>query len=284
MANINFKYDYPYIGYGEKGRFQYQWSESRTTLNRCYTYPLLFNTAVPGCSHITMDIEIENTGSGTVLGRSWDFYIYRQNYGWYEVCSFTLPDDGKYTIDTDISNYNITQIACVPSSNPGSSRTWSTWYEITKLTLTESLTLSEPDNDKYFYGVFPNHYGIEKQPSEVFVNIDGTLKKATAVYANIEGSLVSVPTLLSSEIKTDSETMKLYKFTSTTDGNYTIKVNRESGDHELRLYGSDFKPMTDSYFYSQSFALTAGSVLYISVAHYYSADASESTLQIFKEE
>ena len=78
MSNINFKYDYPYVGYGEKGRFQYQWSESRTTLNRCYTYPLLFNTAVPGCLHITMDIEIENTGSGTVLGRSWDFYIYRQ--------------------------------------------------------------------------------------------------------------------------------------------------------------------------------------------------------------
>ncbi len=32
MANINFKYYYPYVGYGEKGRFQYQWSESRTTL------------------------------------------------------------------------------------------------------------------------------------------------------------------------------------------------------------------------------------------------------------
>ncbi len=71
MVNINFKYDYPYVGYGEKGRFQYQWSESRVTLNKCYTYPLLFNTAVPGCLHITMDIEIENTGSGTVLGRSW---------------------------------------------------------------------------------------------------------------------------------------------------------------------------------------------------------------------
>ncbi len=78
--------------------------------------------------------------------------------------------------------------------------------------------------------------------------------------------------------------MKVYKFTSTTDGNYIIKVNRKSGDHEIRLYDSDFKPMTDSYFYSQSFALTAGSVLYVSVTHYYSADASESALQIFKEE
>lgn len=284
MANINFKYDYPYIGYGEKGRFQYKWSESRVTLNRCYTYPLLFNTAVPCCSHITMDIEIENTGSGTVLGRSWDFYIYRQNYGWYEVCSFTLPEDGKYTVDTDIGNYTVTQIACVPSSNPGSSRTWNTWYGITKLTLTENITLSEFEIDKYFYGIFPNNYGIEKQPSEVFVNIDGTLKKATAVYANVEGALVSVPTLLSAEIKTDLETMKLYKFTPITDGNCTIKVNRKSGDHEIRLYDSDFKPMTDSYFYSQSFALTETSVFYISVTHYYSADASESTLQIFKED
>jgi len=284
MANINFKYDYPYVGYGEKGRFQYKWSESRVTLNRCYTYLLLFNTAVPGCSHITMDIEIENTGSGTVLGRSWDFYIYRQNYGWYEVCSFALPDNGKYTIDTDISNYTITQIACVPSSNPGSSRTWSTWYGITKLTINENITLSELDNDKYFYGVFPNNYGIEKRPSEVFANIDGTLKKATAVYANVEGSLKQVPMLLSAEIKTDSETMKLYKFTPTTNDNYTVKVNRKSGDHEIRLYDSDFKPMTDSYFYEQSFALTANSVFYISVTHYYNADASESTLQIFKEE
>ncbi len=284
MANINFKYDYPYIGYGEKGRFQYKWSESRVTLNKCYTYPLLFNTTVPGCLHITMDIEIENTGSGTVLGRSWDFYIYCQNYGWYEVCSFTLPDDGKYTIDTDISNYTITQIACVPSSNPGSSRTWSTWYGITKLTLTESVTLSEFDNNKYFYGVFPNNYGIEKRPSEVFLNIDGTLKKATAVYANVDGTLKQVPMLLSAEIKTDSETMKLYKFTPTTGGNYIIKVNRKSGDHEIRLYDGNFKPMTDSYFYERSLALTAGSVFYISVTHYYSADASESTLQIFKED
>ena len=165
METINFKYDYPYIGYGEKGRFRYQWSESRTTLNRCYTYPLVFNTAVPGMAHLTMEIEIENTGSGTVLGRSWNLYIYRQNYGWYEVCSFTLSEDGKYTIDTDIGNYTVTQIACVPSSNPGSSRTWSTWYGITKLTLTENITLSEFDTDKYFYGVFPNNYGIEKQPS-----------------------------------------------------------------------------------------------------------------------
>lgn len=78
--------------------------------------------------------------------------------------------------------------------------------------------------------------------------------------------------------------LEVCSFTLPDDGNYTIKVNRKSGDHEIRLYDSDFKPMTDSYFYERSLELTAGSVFYISVTHYYSADASESTLQIFKEE
>ena len=115
------------------------------------------------------------------------------------------------------------------------------------------------------------------------MNVDGALKKATAVYANVGGTLTPVPTLLSSEIKTETEQMRVYKFTPTADGNYTIKVKRTTGDHEIRLYDSDFKPMTESYFYQQSFALSAGSVLYISVTHYYSAEASESTLQIYKE-
>ena len=70
MATVNFTYDYPYAGYGEDGRFQAQWSESRKTLNGCYTYPMVFNTTVPGCKHIKMNVEIENTGSGTVHGRS----------------------------------------------------------------------------------------------------------------------------------------------------------------------------------------------------------------------
>ena len=50
MATVNFTYDYPYAGYGEDGRFQAQWSESRKTLNGCYTYPMVFNTAVRSVS------------------------------------------------------------------------------------------------------------------------------------------------------------------------------------------------------------------------------------------
>ena len=80
MATVNFTYDYPYTYHNkEKGRFTWAFSESRVTLNGCYTYPIQFHSSIPCCSHITCHIEIENTGSGTVLGRSWDFYIYRDS-------------------------------------------------------------------------------------------------------------------------------------------------------------------------------------------------------------
>ena len=284
MATVNFTYDYPYVGYGEDGRFQAQWSESRKTLNGCYTYPMVFNTAVPNCKHIKMEIEIENTGSGTVLGRSWDFFVYRQSYGWYEVCSFTLPSDGKYTLDTDISNYTITQIACVPSSNPSSSRTWNTWYGIEQLAITETVTVNELTTGTFQYGVFANCYGLEQKLTEVYANIDGTLKQATDVLVNIDGTLVSLPQVQSAYLKTDTECMTVYGFTPTVSGTYRIKQKKISGDHEIRLYGSDFTPLYDGYFYDRSFDLTAGTLYYISVTHYYTADTSESYLQIYKED
>ena len=283
MATVNFTYDYPYAGYGEDGRFQNKWSESRVTLNGCYTYPMVFNTAVTQCKHIKMNVEIENTGFGTVLGRSWDFFVYRQSYGWYEVCSFTLPDDGKYTIDTDISNYTITQIACVPSSNPGSSRTWNTWYGIEQLTITETVTVNELTTGTFQYGVFANYYGLEQKLTEVYVNIDGTLKQATDVLVNIDGSLVSLPKVNSAYLKTESDSMTLYGFTPSVSGAYKITQKKISGDHEIRLYGSDFTPLYDGYFYDRSFDLAAGTLYYITVTHYRGADTSESYLQIYKE-
>ena len=110
-----------------------------------------------------------------------------------EVCSFTLPDDGKYTIDRDMPGYTITQIACVPSSNPGSSRTWNTWYDIEQLTITETVTVNELTTGTFQYGVFANYYGLEQKLTEVYANIDGALKQATDVLVNIDGSLVSLP-------------------------------------------------------------------------------------------
>jgi hypothetical protein len=77
--------------------------------------------------------------------------------------------------------------------------------------------------------------------------------------------------------------MTLYSFTPNQSGTYKIQNKRLSGDHEIRLYGSDFTPLYDGYFYSHSFDLAQGYVYYVTVTHYYNADESESYLQIYKE-
>lgn len=279
---ISFKYDYPYCGYGENARYGNQWSASRITLNGSYTYPMVFNNIVPGCSHIKIEVEVENTGSGTVFNRSWDFMVYRQSYSWVDIHTFTMPSDGLYTIDCDIPNYNITQFAVVPSSNPGSSRTWSSWFGVEQLTISENVTTVDLLAGEFVYGVFPNRYGITKNPSEAFLNIGGTLTKAKDILVNVDGSLVSIPKVYSGYFKSPSEQMKVYEFTPGETANYMITQKRVSGDHEIRLYDSNFNPITNGYFYSQAFALTGGSLYYISVTHYYYAAESESWLQIYK--
>ncbi|MDP4117573.1 MAG: hypothetical protein Q8873_00070 [Bacillota bacterium] len=223
-----------------------------------------------------------NTGSGTIYGLSWDFMVYRQSYGWTDVLTFTMPSDGKYTIDCNISNYNITQFAVVPSSNPGSSRTWSSWFGVEQLTISESLTTADMTTGEFLYGIFPNRYGITQNVSETFVNIGGVLTKAKDILVNVDGALVSLPKVYSGYFKSTSEQMKVFEFTPGSTANYMITQKTVSGDHEIRLYDSNFNQISDGYFYSQAFALTSGSLYYISVTQYYSAAASESWLQIYK--
>ena len=62
---------------GLKESLKLFWSENRKKLNGSYTYPMVFNEAVPMCSHIKVDIEIENSGSVNIFGRTWDFMVNR---------------------------------------------------------------------------------------------------------------------------------------------------------------------------------------------------------------
>ena len=284
MATVNFVYRYPYWGFSETTRFGVQASTSRQSLNGCYTYPMLFNNTVPGCKHLKVKIEVTNTGSGTVLGRAWDFMVRKSNGSWVDAETFTLPEDGIYTVDCDINSLDITAFSFVPTSNPGSSRTWESIVTIYDLVLTESLELQELETGNFHYGVFYNYYGLEQEPTEVFVNIGGALTKATNILANVEGELKSVSKVHSAHYVSESESSLLFSFTPESSGLYRIKEKRLSGDHEMRLYTSDFTEITDSYFYDESFELTAGTLYYILVLHYYNADESESYLQIFKEE
>ena len=78
--------------------------------------------------------------------------------------------------------------------------------------------------------------------------------------------------------------MLIFALTPETSGKYKMQVKRLSGDHEIRLYSSDFQVLYDGYFYDSSFELTAGTLYYITLTHYYAADISDSYLQIYKEE
>ena len=283
MANINFRYNYPYCSHSDS-RFGTKWAESSITLNGSTTYSKVFNNTVPGCRHIKVEIEIENTGSGTVLGRSWDFKIRKSGGTWSDLEMFTMPSDGLYTVDCDVSNYNITQIACVPSSNPGSGRTWNSWFSIEQLTITESVPLEELSTGTFLYGIFPNYAGVKQQVCEVSANIGGTLQPVTDVLVNMGGTLTSIPPVHSAYLKTASESMAVYSFTPSASGTYRVCQKKLSGDHEIRLYNADFEELSDGYFYSKSVAMTAGTLYYITVTHYYKeTEESESYLQVYKE-
>jgi hypothetical protein len=181
-----------------------------------------------------------------------------------------------------VPGYNITQFAIVPSSNPGSTRTWESWFDVEQLTISESVTTADMTTGEFLYGIFPNRYGITQSVSEAYVNIGGTLTKAKDILVNADGALVSLPKVYSGYFKSTSEQMKVFEFTPGATSNYMITQKRVSGDHEIRLYDNNFNPISDGYFYSQAFALTGGSLYYISVTHYYSAAESESWLQIYK--
>lgn len=111
---------------------------------------------------------------------------------------------------------------------------------------------------------------------------DGTLQPGDICRVGEGG--IAVKSVENGYLKTESEIMYLYKFIPPSDGTYKIKVKRLSGDHEIRFYDSEFTQLYDGYFYDRSFALTEGSVYYITLTHYYSnSNVGESYLQIYKE-
>jgi len=281
MATINFKYKYPYAGYSSS-KYGWEWAESRITLNGNYTYPAVFNTQIPKCSHFSFTINVENTGSGTVLGIPWEVYIYTTS--WVCVETFTMPTTGEYTFDGDISNLNIKKFLMVPSSRQSSGRTWTQSYHVENCTITEVLEENALETGMFQYGIFANYYGLTQRLNEIFVNVNGTLSRPTKILVNIDDTLTEIQNVNSAYLNTTSESTKLYSFTPTSSGTYKIQQLKISGDHEIRIYDSNFNQLYDGYFYEKSFELTQGSLYYITVMHYCGeTDVSESYLQIYKE-
>ena len=279
---ISFTYDYPYPYYNEKCRYGIKYASSSTSLNGCNIYTVIFNNTVPRCSYFKISGTITNTGSGTVLGLNWDFFVYRQSYGWVNLKTFVMPADGIFEVESAVGSYNITNFAVAPSSNPGSSRAWGSSYSVKKLTINESITTTDFVTTDFISGFFLNDYGVEQKPNEVFVNIGETLTRVRKALVNLEGTLSELPMAYSSYFKTTSETMRLYEYIPKETGTYRIKVNRAKGDHEARIYSSAFVQLNDGYTYDETLELTANTTYYITLTHYYSAEESESNLLVYK--
>ncbi|MCR4719711.1 MAG: hypothetical protein K5768_08805 [Firmicutes bacterium] len=282
MANMNFTYKYPYVGY-TNSKYSFGYEDDRTYINGNYTYAILFKNALSKCSQIKFTFALTAGSSSAVYGASWDFYVYSNS--WSKVASFTMPQEGQYTYEGSVPNLNVKKLLVVPSSRYSSGTTWGTSYSIEGFTVTESLEEHILKNEDYHFGVFPNCYGIEMVPRKVFANVNGTLTEVTKIYANIGNNLFEIPHAYSAHLETTSDSTTLYSFTSPETGRYTIKVDRFVGDHEIRLYAADYTPMTDSYFYNRTFEFTANTKYYITLSHYPSTsnNDSKSDLLVYKE-
>lgn len=283
-ATVNITYDYPHGGFEGNGRFSHVWASSQITLNGNYTHAMVFNTVVPKCSHIEVYVFAENV-SGNVLGISWDFYVFKANYGWMVAKQFTMSTDGWCTIECDLANINITQFAFVPSISQPSGYQWNTYYSVWEMTVTETLTVNDVSTSTFQYGVFANYYGVDKQLNEVFANVGGTLKRATNILVNIENRLVPITPVYSAYLKTENDIPIVYKFVPDSSGTYKIKNSDVVGRQIIMLFDSGLNSLSEYPFYYNSFALTGGNVYYIAKIHMYSDSytASESYLQIYKE-
>ena len=285
MANIDFTYEYPYSGFDDVGRFTHYWSETTKTFNGCFTYPILFHQTVPKVQKMTVYIEISDVDGSKILGKSWDFYVWKGNNSWVEMMTFELPENGITTFECDMKGYDVKGFACVPSSRPSIYTTWGVFHDVEKIVLTENVEVKETETGKFQYGVFANRYGLKQQLNEVFVNYYGELVPVTDVLVR-RNELESIPAVTHGHILTESECITLFEFTPEITSKYMIQLKNILGGYHLQLYDGSFNRIDkNNYFTKQSFDLTAGTLYYIAAFHQYyrMSEQCESYIQIYKE-
>jgi hypothetical protein len=265
---------------GDSGsRYKTDYDDSRVTLSGNYTYGLHFKIAVPYMVSCKVNLYASNTSGTSILNRSW--YLYRYVTSWTSVATFTMPSTGEYTWEGNLGVSNILKFAAVPTATMSTGTEWTLGLSVSEMKIRESHTTVDLGTGEYF-PVFPNRSGVEQRPTRVYANISGTLTAARHVYANIGGVLTELPPVYSGAFQsTVPDTMRLYEFTPPSSGTYRFEVSRKSGDHEARLYDSSFAALNDGqYFYNGSFALTGGSLYYISLTQYIGNDSAADSVII----
>ena len=279
--NINFQHNYPYSVWSSASRFQMDWSPTQISLNGFSNMNFLeTRRTTPFVVSATINVGCMPTSGTNATNRSWRLYWF--NGSVWNFHAFTMPWADWNTwanfTGTWTFNSNITRIAACPASS-ASSHWWQSSFGIDVLRVQENLNTVTFASNEYFSGLLTDRSGVIQRPHQIHANVDGVLHRATQVHINVDGVLRALPPAYNASwVTTAPDSMRVYEFTPPTTGTYRIEVVRNSGDHEVRMFNSSFGRIhpngtsgnTDtSYFYSGDFSLTAGTLYYISLIHYY---------------
>lgn len=76
----------------------------------------------------------------------------------------------------------------------------------------------------------------------------------------------------------------MFEFTPQVSGDYKFSIKQTTGDHDGWLYDGSFNLLSEDYFNTQTFTLSAGSVYYILLMQYYTnTTPADSVLQVITE-
>jgi len=286
--NIDFVMRYPYFSLTKDCKYGYWESDIQEYINGCNVWPYIFNNSIPRCKGFRVGLKIEKDPaySRYVTSRDWYIYVYRQSYGWQNVGAVYVPEAEWVYVDIAISEITITKVVAVPSSLPSGYTQWFTSMSLEKMRYTTNLNTLDLTANGYFKNVLVNQYGIDTtKVNEVSVNIGGTITKAKQVIVNIDGTLTEIPLVPSGRLKTiNKEDFAVFEFIAPTNGDYTFSIKQTTGDHDGWLYDSNFTPLNENYFDSQTFTLSQASVYYILLMQYYTnTTPADSVLQVISE-
>lgn len=286
--NIDFVMQYPYFHYTSKSKYGYLESDTQERVNSCDVWPYIFNNPIPRCQGFRVGLKVEKDPdySRYVTSRDWYIYVYRQSYGWSKAATVYVPEAEWVYADVSLSERTITKVVAAPSYTPSSYTQWFTSMTLDNMKYVANLNTLDLTANGYFKDIIVNRYGIDvTKVNELSVNLNGTITKAKQVFVNTDDTLTEIPFVPSGKLQTvNPEDFAVFEFIPQVSGDYKFSIKQTTGDHDGWLYDGSFNLLSEDYFNTQTFTLSAGSVYYILLMQYYTnTTPADSVLQVITE-
>lgn len=286
--NIDFIMQYPYFSYTSNSKYGYMESDTQERVNSCDVWPYVFNNPIPRCQGFRVGLYVEKDPDYTryVTDRDWYIYVYRYGYGWSKAETVYVLEAEWVYADVSLPDKTITKVVATPSYTPSSYTQWFTSMTLENMRFATNLNTLDLTANGYFKNIMVNRYGIDTSSvNELSVNLNGIITKAKQVFVNTDGNLTEIPHVPSGRLQTiNSEDFAVFEFIPQVSGDYTFSIKQSTGDHDGWLYDSSFNLLNETYFDTQTFTLSQGSVYYILLMQYYTnTTPADSVLQVITE-